>query len=130
MNAHQIELGLAIALFLACVAIIWQNGIIVRLHKKNEAQRQLIEAQPAKPEPPHKPSRIRVYVPGTTPASHVVYGSRLQYGDNGRLAVVDEEDKLAASFGPGWIAAIVEQEPKTTEPNPLERPKPTPKEAT
>jgi hypothetical protein len=121
MNRETVLAIVGILGWLAFVFMFWRNGVLA---KKNEAQRQLLEA-PQVPKKPEKPSRIRVYVPAVpgAPVSHVVYGLRVQQPD-GRLIVVDEEDKIAAVFGPGWIAAIVEQDPVTPAPNPLERPKP------
>ena len=128
MNCHQIETLFAIALILQSLGILYFAAANATLKRKNEAQRQLLEAPPV-PKKPLKPSRIRIYVPAVqgTPVSHVVYGTRLQYPDE-KLLVLDDDDKLSAAFGPGWIAAIVEQEPqnaKTPVPKPIEPPKET-----
>lgn len=115
MNPEIVMAIVAGAGWLAVLFAYWWIGILI---KKNEKQRRRIEELETAPKPKQlKPSRIRIYVPAVqgSPVSHIVYGTRLQYPD-GKLMVVDEDDKLCALFGPGWIAAIVEQEPKTPKP--------------
>jgi hypothetical protein len=119
------EIFLTVALSLMSCGVLYLAFANAWLRQKNEAQRQLLETPaPAKPKR-IPPSRIVVRLKGAP--NEIVYGWKFCYPE-GRLVITDDNDLVAAAFGPGkWISAVVVGEPqeaKTPAPKPTEEPKP------
>lgn len=58
-------------------------------------------------EPPVREKSRAIEVVMKNGKLRTVYGTRLEWARSGTLNISDADDKLSASFGPGWIAAVV-----------------------
>lgn len=103
--AFELTIALAVGSILVNIILITRNRTLWR---KNEAQRQLLEA-PAESPKRIFPRKILVrLVDRHGPRTETTFGNKFHYLSDGKLIITDNNDLVGAAFAPGkWISAVV-----------------------